>query len=154
MENTTNLNDLTLDINQSIDIKAAIGDVFRSTLFRLGEGNTNPKGEPLQMILEQWPGGRWFRDRGNGIGHLWGHVQVIKPPTLLELSGPMFMSYPAINHLEVRLEEIPGGTRVGFRHRAIGLIDPAHRKGIHTGWRHILDSIAHDATATVAAPRS
>jgi hypothetical protein len=45
------------------------------------------------MILEQWPGGRWSRDHGNGIGHLWGHVQVIKPPVLLELSGLMFMSY-------------------------------------------------------------
>ena len=84
------LDDMTLDVNQHIEIRAAIGDVFRSVLYRLGEGNTTPKGESLQMILEQWPGGRWFRDRGNGIGHLWGHVQVIKPPVLLELNrgGP------------------------------------------------------------------
>jgi hypothetical protein len=77
------VNDLTLDTTQSIDIKADIGTVFRSVLHRLGEGFTNPQDESLQMILEQWPGGRWFRDRGNGIGHLWGHVQVIKPPVLL-----------------------------------------------------------------------
>ena len=32
------LDDLTLDITQSIDIKADIGDVFRSVLHRLGEG--------------------------------------------------------------------------------------------------------------------
>ena len=62
------------------------------------------------MILEPWPGGRWFRDRGNGVGHLWGHVQVIKPPVLIELSGPMFMSYPALNHVELRLDQIAGGT--------------------------------------------
>src|SRR5215469_11247690 len=132
------LEEMTLDVNQNIEIKSAIGDVFRSVLYRLGEGNTTPKGDSLQMILEQWPGGRWFRDRGNGIGHLWGHVQVIKPPVLLELSGPMFMSYPALNHLELKLEEIAGGTRVALRHRAIGLIEQQHREGIHTGWSHML----------------
>jgi hypothetical protein len=148
------LEEMTLDVNQHIEIKAAVGDVFRSVLYRFGEGLSTPKGEPLQMILEQWPGGRWFRDRGNGIGHLWGHVQVIKPPVLLELSGPMFMSYPAMNHMEVRLEEIAGGTRVALRHRAIGFIDPAHREGVHTGWQSILNSIAQDCGSKSAAQRT
>jgi hypothetical protein len=105
----------------------------------------------MQMILEQWPGGRWFRDRGNGIGHLWGHVQVIKAPTLLELSGPLFMSYPALNHVEVRLEEIPGGTRVKLRHRAIGFLDAEHRSNVSKGWGHMLDTIAKDCSPETAA---
>jgi activator of Hsp90 ATPase-like protein len=138
------LEDLTLDIEQNIDVKAAIGDVFRGVLHRFGEGFTNPNGESLQMILEPWPGGRWFRDRGNQIGHLWGHVQVIKPPVLLELSGPMFMSYPALNHLEIRLEEVAGGTKVLLRHRAIGFLEPAHRQGIGAGWQQCLDSLKKD----------
>jgi hypothetical protein len=108
----------------------------------------------MQMILEQWPGGRWFRDRGNGIGHLWGHVQVIKPPVLLELSGPMFMSYPALNHLELRLDQIAGGTKVSLRHRAIGFLDAAHREGVGKGWRHYLDSIGKDFAGGVAAHRA
>lgn len=136
--------EMLLDIEQHVEVKAAIGSVFRSVLHRFGEGSTNPKGESMQMILEQWPGGRWFRDRGNGIGHLWGHVQVIKAPVLLELSGPMFMSYPAINHLEIRLEEIAGGTRLSLRHRAIGMIDAQHRAGVSTGWRHMIESIEKD----------
>jgi hypothetical protein len=148
------LDEMTLDVNQNIEVKAAIGDVFRSVLHRLGEGNTNPKGESMQMILEQWPGGRWFRDRGNGIGHFWGHVQVIKPPTLLEVSGPMFMSYPALNHLEVKLEEIAGGTRVALRHRAIGFIEPAHRENVSKGWQHILNLIAEHSTGKTAALRT
>jgi len=41
-----------------------------------------------------------------------------------------FMSYPANNHLEVKVEEISGGSKVTLRHRAIGMIDPEHRKGI------------------------
>lgn len=53
---------LPLDFGHlSIDIKAGIGDVFRSVRRRLGEGFATPQGESLQMILEQWPGGRWFR---------------------------------------------------------------------------------------------
>jgi hypothetical protein len=149
-----NIDDLTLDTTQSIDIKADIGNVFRSLLHRLGGGFTNPQGESLQMTLEEWPGGRWLRDRGNGIGHLWGHVQAIKPPVLLELSGPLFMSYPAVNHIEVKLEQRQGGTHVDFRHRAIGLIDPAHRKGVATGWKHLLDTVADDFPATASVERS
>lgn len=141
--------DCTFDLTQSVDIKADIGDVFRSVLHRLGEGSTNQNGESMQMTIEQWAGGRWFRDRGNGVGHLWGHVQVIKPPVLLELSGPMFMSYPALNHIEVKLEQRPGGTHVDLRHRALGFIEPAHREGMTRGWRHILDGIAQDAGARV-----
>jgi len=141
------VDDMTLDVEQHVEVKAAIGDVFRSVLHRFGEGNTTPKGESMQMILEQWPGGRWFRDRGNGVGHLWGHVQVIKPPVLLELSGPMFMSYPAINHMEVRLQEIAGGTRLSLRHRAIGLIDPQHRANVATGWRNLIELIEKDCTS-------
>jgi hypothetical protein len=141
-----NLDEMTLDLNQHVEIKAAIGDVFRSVLYRFGEGLSNSQGESMQMILEPWPGGRWFRDRGNGIGHLWGHVQVIKPPVLLELSGPMFMSYPALNHIELKLEEIAGGTRLGLRHRAIGFLDPAHREGVSKGWQQILNSVAEHST--------
>ena len=140
------LDEMTLDINQTVEIKAPVGDVYRSVLHRFGDGFTTQKGDSMQMVLEQWPGGRWFRDRGNGVGHLWGHVQVIKAPTLLELSGPMFMSYPALNHLEVKLEEIAGGTRLALRHRALGFIDPAHREGVSTGWQHILNAVAQDST--------
>ena len=147
------LDEMTLDVQQHIEIKAAIGDVFRSVLHRFGEGFTNLQGESLQMNLEQWPGGRWFRDRGNGVGHLWGHVQVIKPPVLLELSGSMFMSYPAMNHMEIKLEEIAGGTRVALRHRALGFLDPDHRNNVSSGWEYTLNAIAEEATAKTAAQR-
>ncbi len=149
-----NIEELTLDTTQSIDIKADIGDVFRGVLSRLGESFTNPQGESMQMIMEQWPGGRWFRDRGNGVGHLWGHVQVIKAPVLLELSGPLFMSYPALNHLEVKLEQRPGGTHVDLRHRALGFIDPAQRQGVTTGWKSILDRVAEDCSRHTAGQKS
>lgn len=138
------LEQLTLDVEQSTQIKADIGDVYKRTLHRLGEGNAGADGTPLNMILEEWAGGRWFRDRGEGIQHLWGHVQVLKPPVLIEISGPMFMSYPAINHLEIKLEKISGGTSVNLRHRAIGMISDDHREGIGEGWSHLLETLKSD----------
>ena len=138
------IDEMTLDVEQHVDVKADIGDVFKSVLNRFGEGSTNPNGESMQMVLEQWPGGRWFRDRGNGVGHLWGHVQTIKAPVLLELNGPMFMSYPAINHVEVKLDQIAGGTKVTVRHRAIGLLEETHRQNIGKGWQHYLSNISKD----------
>jgi uncharacterized protein YndB with AHSA1/START domain len=92
----------------------------------------------MPMKLEAWPGGRWFRDLGNNAGHLWGHIQVIKPPTLLEVTGPLFMSYAAISHVQYRLTEQGHGTRLALIHRAIGEIAPEHREGVAKGWEHML----------------
>src|SRR3954447_16404750 len=122
--------EMTLDTEQQVIVKAAIGDVFKGVLHRLGEGNLRPDGQSLQMVLEHWPGGRWFRDLGNGSGHLWGHVQVIKPPTLLEICGPLMMSQPAMNHLQYRLKAEGGVTRLALLHRAVGLLQPEYREGL------------------------
>lgn len=140
-----NLDDLTLDISQEVPIKADAAGVFASLLKRLAELNTTQDGKSMAMVLEAWPGGRWFRDLGDQQGHLWGFVQVIKPPTLLELSGPMFMSYPASGHLQFRV--IPGseGSRLTLRHRVLGLIDPEHRKGVNAGWGEVLKTVKEHA---------
>jgi hypothetical protein len=146
MEALMKFEELTLDVVQQIEVKRDIGDVFKAVLHRFGEGSTGPDGESMNMIVEPWPGGRWFRDRGNGIGHLWGHVQVIKAPVLLELSGPMFMSYPALNHVEIKLEQVAGGAKVTLRHRAIGMLEETHRQNLGRGWKHYLDNIAKDCS--------
>ena len=95
----------------------------------------------LNIKLEPWPGGRWFRDLGNNTGHLWGHVQVIKPPKLLELVGPTMMSYPAISHIQYRLKPQAGGTLLKFTHRAFGLIEPGLEQDVTKGWGEMLDEI-------------
>jgi len=134
------LNDLTLDLTQEIEIKAAPGTVFRSLTAGLSH-IMGGDGKAMDFTLEEWPGGRWFRDLGNSQGHLWGFVQVIKPPTLLEITGPMMMSYPVAGHLQVRCAQIAGGTLVTLHHRAVGMIDPKHREGLREGGGKILESI-------------
>ena len=130
----------TFEFAKSIEIAAPIEITFEAVLAELGPEGQMPDGKPFPFTLEPWPGGRWFRDLGNNAGHLWGHVQVIKPPTLLEVCGPMFMSYPAINHVQYRLtpDENGDGTRLKLTHRAIGQIAPEHSAGVSDGWDEIL----------------
>jgi hypothetical protein len=135
-----------LHIHQEIEIAAPIATVFESMLEQIGPGADRPDGQPMPMKLEAWPGGRLFRDLGNNTGHFWGHVQVIKPPTLLEIIGPMFMSYPVMSHVQYRLTEQGRSTLLSLTHRAIGEIDPEHRKGVNMGWTHILARIKQRST--------
>src|SRR5580704_6858995 len=110
----------TLQIQKEIEIAAPIEIAFQAMLDELGPEAQMGNGTAMPFKLEAWPGGRWYRDLGNNTGHLWGHVQVIKPPTLLEICGPLMMSYPAANHVQYRLTAQGSGTRLAFVHRGMG----------------------------------
>jgi uncharacterized protein YndB with AHSA1/START domain len=131
----------TFEIIKEIKIAAPPEIVFESILAQLGPDCEMLGGEPFPMRLEAWPGGRWYRDLGNQTGHNWGHVQVIKPPTLLEICGPLFMSYAAVSHLQYRLTAEGKETRLKFVHTALGLITPDHRDGVGEGWGYWLTKI-------------
>jgi hypothetical protein len=137
-------------VEQEIVIAAPIAITFEALLEELGSANETHDGTPMPMVLEAFPGGRWFRDLGNNAGHLWGFVQVIKPPTLLEICGPLFMSYPFLNHVQYRLVAEGIGTRLKLIHRGIGDILPVHREGVGPGWRHYLERVKkHSETKAV-----
>jgi hypothetical protein len=125
---------LTLNITQEIHVHASLDATFAALLEEIGPHNEMADGKPMPMKIEPWPGGRWYRDLGNNDGHFWGHVQAIKRPTLLEIYGPLFMSYPAVSNLQYRLSEADGGTLIKFHHAALGLIQEEHRKNVSTGW--------------------
>jgi hypothetical protein len=136
----------TLEFMREEVIAAPIDVVFETMLEELGPNNMRPDGEPLSMKLEAWPGGRWMRDLGDGAGHWWGNVQAIKTPALLEISGPLFMSYPSMNNVQYRLKEESGATRLSFVHRGIASIafDPKiaeQWKGIEGGWGSMIERI-------------
>jgi len=135
----------TLEIRRDIEIQAPIDIVFQTVLDQMSTECEMPDGKPYPMKLEPWPGGRWYRDLGNNTGHLWGHVQVIKPPTLVEIWGPLMMSYPAVNHLQYRLKADQDKTRLEFLHRGMGAILPDHREGMPKGWTYWVQRIAEVA---------
>jgi hypothetical protein len=130
---------LTLRIEEEIRVRASLEKTFAALLNELGPTGTRPDGTPMNMKLEPWPGGRWFRDLGDGNGHCWATVQAIKRPTLLEFSGPLMMSYPVANNVQYRLREEGGETVIKFLHAGFGLILEEHRTGVVKGWSHIHD---------------
>jgi hypothetical protein len=132
----------SLYVHQEIDINSTVAVAWQALLDELGPESQLPgEAGPFPMKFEAWPGGRWFRDLGNNSGHLWGHVQVIKPPALLEITGQMFMSYAAANHLQYRLKEEGKKTKLTLTHRAFGQIPPDQRENVNKGWGFKLNRI-------------
>ncbi|MFW6088752.1 MAG: SRPBCC family protein [Gemmatimonadota bacterium] len=126
-------------------ISAPIEDVWEAMLHEIGPGFGGENDEPLHMKVEPFPGGRWYRDLGDGTGHLWGHVQAIRPHTLFELTGPLFMSAPVSNNVQYRLAHQDGVTTLRFVHTAFGPLPEDLRDGMLEGWGDILDKVEHRA---------
>ena len=143
----TAIENLTLNVIQEIHVRAPLDVTFAALLEQLGPESDTPDGKPMPLKIEPWPGGRWYRDLGDSNGHFWGHVQAIKRPTLLEFTGPLFMSYPVVSNVQYRLSEVDGGTLIKFHHTALGLILDDHRAGVEKGWGHIHESIRKRAEA-------
>jgi len=135
---------LSLIITQEIHVQASLETTFEALLEQIGPENESERGK-MPMKIEAWPGGRWFRDLGENNGHLWGHVQAIKRPTLLEITGPLFMSSGVVSNVQYRLSEEDGGTVIRFHHKAFGLIQDEHRRGVTPGWTNVNERIKERA---------
>ena len=142
------IGDLIVNLAHEVHINASIGVTFDALLEQIGPHNETPEGNPLPMKIEPWPGGRWYRDLGNGNGHFWGNVQAIKRPTLLEICGPLFASYPFVSNLQYRLTEVNGVTTIAFRHTALGFpLQEEVMSGMDRGDLWILERTKKDAEA-------
>lgn len=138
----------TLRIAKSELIDAPADVVWEAVLHQLGpESDLNPT-TPMNFVLEAFPGGRWYRDLGKGVGHLWGHVQVIKPGKVLEISGPLFMSFAATSHIQYKLSPEGTKTRLDFLHTAFGLIPDDVATGVQDGWGKNVQAIRERAEKT------
>jgi uncharacterized protein YndB with AHSA1/START domain len=136
---------MILNFEQTIEIKAAPGAVFEGLVARMCELKGEEGKPPVRLKMERWPGGRWFRDLDGGNGHLWGFVQSIKPPTLLELWGPLFMSYPVSGHVIVRLAPVAGGTKLVLKNEFFGLLpEEMHGEDMGEGWNDLLQTLKKD----------
>jgi hypothetical protein len=125
----------TFTITEEILVRATLEKTFASLIAQMGRLNETLDGKPLPMMIEAWPGGRWYRDLGGENGHLWGFVQSIKRPLLLEIWGPLFMSTAATSNLLYRLSEVEGGTQISFKHTLVGPFPEDHRPLLGSGWK-------------------
>jgi hypothetical protein len=141
------LENLTLTINQEIRVQAPLDITFAALLEQLGPGNETPDGKSLNMKIEPWPGGRWYRDMGDGNGHFWANVKAIMRPTLLEFVGPLFASFPMVSNVQYRLSEVEGETLIAFRHTALGFIPDDQKAGMNKGWASMHERVRRQAEA-------
>jgi len=139
------LENVTLNVTHETRVRASLDATFEALLEQMGPANETPDGTPLPMTIEARPGGRWFRDLGKDNGHFWGQVQAIKRPTLLEITGPLFMSAPVISNVQYRLTAIDGGTLLTFRHSAFGPVPEEFREGLSRGWTSLIERIRNHA---------
>jgi uncharacterized protein YndB with AHSA1/START domain len=137
--------ELTLSIALESHVRAPLETTFEALLDQVGPQFETPDGKSLSLKIEAFPGGRWYRDLGGDNGHLWGHVQAIKRPTLLEFSGPLFMSLAVINNVQYRLAAVDGGTLISFRHTALGFIPADAKEGMTKGWNEMLAGVRRRA---------
>lgn len=133
-----------IELERRVD--ASLDDVFEALLAQMGPEAEAPDGSRMQLTLEARPGGRWFRDLGNDEGHLWGHVQSIKRPVLLELTGPLFMSSAVCNNVIYRLTEEADQTVLCMVHTAFGVIPEDAHEGMTEGWNRWMDAVSGSAT--------
>ena len=124
----------TFTVTEEINVRASLEQTFDSLIANMGRLNEAPDGTALPMVLEPHPGGRWYRDLGGDNGHLWGFVQSIKRPVLLEIWGPLFMSTAATSNLQYRLTEVEDGSLITFRHTLVGPFPEDHRSQLGSGW--------------------
>jgi uncharacterized protein YndB with AHSA1/START domain len=140
--------DLLVELEQTVEIKAPPEKVFEGLIQHLCDMEGEPGKPRLKLKLERKPGGRWYRDLGDDSGHLWGFVQSIKPPTLLEICGPMMISNPVNTHMLMRLAPTPAGTKLVFKNEIFGPLPEEYRehmkKGMDEGWKGFVDLLKRD----------
>jgi uncharacterized protein YndB with AHSA1/START domain len=141
------LENLTLTIKQEIHVQAPRDVTFAALLEQLGPGNQTPDGKSLNMKIEPWPGGRWYRDMGDGNGHFWANVKAIMRPALLEFTGPLFASFPFVSNVQYRLTEVDGGTLIAFQHTALGFVPEGQMAAMNTGWAQMNEGVRSYAEA-------
>jgi uncharacterized protein YndB with AHSA1/START domain len=139
------LDNLSLTIREEIHVSAPIATTFAALLEELGPSAEGAHHAPMPMVLEPWPGGRWFRDLGDNNGHWWGQVQAIKRPTLLEIAGPLMMSFAVASNVQYRLKEIGGATLITLTHTALGLFPDGYREAMSQGVPLLFDRVRRRA---------
>jgi hypothetical protein len=139
------IENVSLNITEEIRVRSSLIATFAALLEEMGPSNEGHNSAAMPMVLEPWPGGRWFRDLGDNNGHLWGHVQAFKRPALLEITGPLMMSFAVASNLQYRLKEVDGGTLITLRHTALGLFPDGYREALSQGWPNLFDRVRRRA---------
>jgi len=99
-------------------------------------------GKGPSAVLEQFVGGRFFHDAGDGKGNLYGLVSEFEPPRRIKLTGDFCNCEASFNVVTIRLEpRDDGGTTLRLSHHAAGEGDDAFMASFDEGWQWGFDEL-------------
>ncbi len=132
--------ELDFDCQIEITIDASPAAVQKAVVEDIGQWFVSPENnQNMHLRIEPFVGGRVFRDLGEGNGHLWAHVSVLKPG-LIEMAGPFASPVPAYSLIRFRFTEAgPNQTKLTFSHQAVGAVIEEMLEGAPEGWKMILE---------------
>ena len=144
-------------IRKTIDVKAPVDRAFAVFAARMGDwwhkDHSLAQGKvQTGVIIEPVAGGRWYETADDGSEEDWGKVIAYEPPHRLVLNWQLnreFTYDPDLETIvEVRFEEVAGGTRVEFEHRHLerlgeGIVQLFEE--MEGGWGMLLDLFKYEA---------
>jgi hypothetical protein len=68
-------------------------------------------------------------------------VQAIKAPALLEITGPLWMSFAVASNVQYRLKEDNGVTLITLKHSAFGRFPEGYGAPASQGWKSIFERV-------------
>ena len=131
---------LDFDCQLEITIDAPPVAVQKAVVEDIGQWMVSPENnQSMQLRIEPFVGGRVFRDLGDGNGHLWAHISVLKSG-LIEMTGPFANPLPAYSLIRFRFTESGANqTKLTFTHQAVGAVMQEMLDGAPEGWKMILE---------------
>ncbi|MBI2706545.1 MAG: hypothetical protein HYX32_14830 [Actinobacteria bacterium] len=113
--------------------------VWRALTEEIGVWWTEKVHPEARTILPVQPGGQWVQLWSNG-GALLGTVTHVHAPLLLRISGPLAMTAPVNNTVELRLELMDSGsTRLKLEHLALGILHGTDEESYTQVWNDLFD---------------
>jgi len=131
---------LDFDCKLEVSIDAPPEAVQRAVLEDFDLWMHSPQnGKRMGLRIEAFVGGRVFRDLGDGHGHLWAHISVLKPG-LIEMVGPFAATEPCYSLIRFRFTDSGANqTRLTFSHQASGAIPEGMLEGAPLGWQMAIE---------------
>lgn len=134
----------TVNLRLEVTVEAPPARVFAALTdeigFWWGAPYLRDKERAVDFVLEARPGGRALEVWGDGAGAVWAEVTRIRAPEVLELTGRIGMTGPALSVVTFELAPDGKGTRVTLTHQAVGDVDDETRTGYQDGWTDLLES--------------
>lgn len=133
---------VTLNIEQTLDFKAAPAELFRALTLDIGEwwSTANTPADVHDVVFDPVPGGLVRQVYRDGGGTVLFAVQSIQRDRLLVMSGTLGFDKVIAGTVRFELDGIRGGgTRLVLKHWAVGELSPDSKELFVKGWSGLLD---------------